>query len=101
MNTIETKEQQELALHNLAKYHYGEHRGTVDKEEGFIQGFKVAHKLGYTEDDLRAAIAMARGIKDGEETFAVEDISGLTEICTYDWVVQYTDDEIIGALKKQ
>lgn len=54
----------------------------------------------YTEDDLRKAINMARGIKEGKETFTAEDISGSTEVCTYGWKFEFDEDEIIQSLKQ-
>jgi hypothetical protein len=54
----------------------------------------------YTEEDLRRAINMARGIKEGKETFTAEDISGSTEVCTYGWKFEFDKDEIIQSLKQ-
>jgi hypothetical protein len=54
----------------------------------------------YTEEDLRKAIEMARGIKEGKETFTAEDIAGCTEVCTYDWKFEFDEDEIIKSLKQ-
>jgi hypothetical protein len=66
---------------------------------GFIEGHKSATKI-YTEEDLRKAIEMARGIKEGKETFTAEDISGCTEVCTYGWEFEFENDEIIKSLKQ-
>jgi hypothetical protein len=54
----------------------------------------------YSEEDLRKAINMARGIKEGKETFTAEDISGSTEVCTYGWKFEFDEDEIIQSLKQ-
>jgi len=54
----------------------------------------------YSEEDLRKAIEMARGIREGNETFDAEDISGCTEVCTYDWKFEFDEDEIIQSLKQ-
>jgi hypothetical protein len=65
----------------------------------FIAGYKAATKT-YSEEDLRKAINMARGIKEGKETFTAEDISGSTEVCTYGWKFEFDEDEIIQSLKQ-
>ena len=51
----------------------------------------------YTEEQVRKAIQMARLIQEKgsvEDSFDVESISGLTEICTYGWSERYSTDEI-------
>jgi hypothetical protein len=65
----------------------------------FKTGHKAATKV-YSEEDLRRAINMARGIKEGKETFTAEDISGSTEVCTYGWKFEFDEDEIIQSLKQ-
>jgi hypothetical protein len=60
---------------------------------------KSATKV-YSEEDLKKAIEMARGIKEGKETFTAEDISGCTEVCTYDWKFEFDENEIIQSLKQ-
>jgi len=72
-----------------------------DSQVAFKKGYnKAKETYNYTEDDLRRAIQMARGIKDSESEFEIEDISGLTEICTYGWKEKYTDNEIIQSLQQ-
>jgi hypothetical protein len=66
---------------------------------GRIEGYNTATKR-YSEEDLRKAINMARGIKEGKETFTAEDISGSTEVCTYGWKFEFDEDEIIQFLKQ-
>ena len=66
----------------------------------WANGYKASQKL-YSEQDLRKAIDEARDIREGEEVFDVESISGLTEICTYNWVINKTEDEIIQSLKQE
>ena len=52
----------------------------------------------YTLDQVLKAIEMSRQITDEKETFDIDCVSGLTEICTYYWRNKYTDDEIINNL---
>lgn len=48
----------------------------------------------YTEEQLIKAIELAREITDGTWDFNAEDISGRTEVCTYDWEMLYTNKQI-------
>jgi hypothetical protein len=51
----------------------------------------------YTELEVRKAIELARLIQEKgsvEDSFDVESISGLSEICTYGWRERYSTDEI-------
>jgi hypothetical protein len=51
----------------------------------------------YTEEEVRKAIELARLIQEKgsvEDSFDVESISGLSEICTYGWSERYSTDEI-------
>ena len=51
----------------------------------------------YTEEQVRKAIKLARLIQEKgsvEDSFDVESISGLTEICTYGWSERYSTNEI-------
>ena len=50
---------------------------------------------------MKKAIDMARDISDGKDTFTGGDITGLTEVCTYDWEQKYSDEEIIQLLSTQ
>jgi hypothetical protein len=52
----------------------------------------------YTLDQVLKAIEMARQITDEKDTFDVDSITGITEICTYDWRNKFTDSEIIESL---
>ncbi len=54
----------------------------------------------YTEKDIRRAIDMARGIKEGRDTFTAEDVAGCTEVCTYGWKYEFSDEEIIQSLQQ-
>lgn len=48
----------------------------------------------YTEEQLIKAIDLARLNTDGKEDFYIGDVSGCTEVCSYDWEEKYTDEEI-------
>jgi hypothetical protein len=67
----------------------------------FIQGYnKAKEKYKYTEEDLKKAIKLARGIKEGKDTFTAEDIAGCTEVCTHNWKYEFSDEEIIQSLQQ-
>jgi len=70
------------------------------RQQGFIAGYKAAQKQ-FSEEDMINAIQMARGIREGKETFTAEDISGCTEVCTYDWTYEYEEGEILQSLQKK
>ena len=55
----------------------------------------------YSEEDMRLAINKARDISDGKDCFNAEDISGCTEVCTYDWKFNMSEDSIIEQFKKK
>lgn len=55
----------------------------------------------FTLDDMRKAIEMARDIFDGKDCFTAEDISGCTEINTYNWKFKFSEDTIIQAITKK
>jgi len=55
----------------------------------------------YTEEDMLKAIEKARDIFDGKDCFTAEDVSGCTEVCTYNWKFQFSEDDIIESLNKQ
>ena len=55
----------------------------------------------YSEEDMRLAIKKARDISDGEDCFDAEDISGCTEVCTYSWRFNMSEDSIIEQFKKK
>jgi hypothetical protein len=54
----------------------------------------------YSEDEVRQAIKKARDISDGKDCFDAEDISGCTEVCTYGWKFNLSEDLIIEQFKK-
>ena len=74
-------------------------------EFGFKKGFKAGAECQaermYSEEDMRLAIKKARDISDGKDCFDAEDISGCTEICTYDWKFNMEEDSIIEQFKKK
>jgi hypothetical protein len=55
----------------------------------------------YSEEDMRLAIKKARDISDGKDCFDAEDISGCTEVCTYGWKFNMSEDLIIEQFKKK
>lgn len=72
-------------------------------EIDFVAGFKTAQSLNenkFSLQDVQKAIEMARLIKDNSahDEFTVEDVSGCTEVCTYDWKPKFTDKQIIESL---
>ena len=55
----------------------------------------------YTEEQVMKAIELARLIQEKgsvEDSFDVESISGMTEICTYGWSERHSKDEIMKSL---
>lgn len=76
-------------------------KGTID---GFIAGYEAGYETAqqrYSEEELRQAIRKARDISDGKECFDAEDISGCTEVCTYGWKFNMSEDLIIEQFKKK
>lgn len=71
------------------------------KRKIFIEGYKAAQSKQFSLEDMEKAIEMARDISDGNDTFTGGDITGLTEVCTYDWEQKYSDEEIIQSLSTQ
>jgi hypothetical protein len=67
----------------------------------FIEGAKWQQERMYSEEDMRLAIKKARDISDGKDCFDAEDISGCTEVCTYGWKFNMSEDLIIEQFKKQ
>ena len=62
--------------------------------------FKNEKSFTLSKQDLIRVIEMSREMTDKtKSTFDVEDISGLTEICTYGWKKRYSDEEIIQSLE--
>lgn len=69
--------------------------------EGILYLIKGIQEDMYTREDLMKAIKMAREVSEGKEHFTIEDISGLTAVCTYDWEERFSQEEIIKFLKPQ
>ena len=67
----------------------------------FIKGAKWQQERMYSEEDMRLAIKKARDISDGKDCFDAEDISGCTEVCTYGWKFNMSEDLIIEQFKKK
>ena len=55
----------------------------------------------YSEEEVREAIRKARDISDGKDIFDAEDISGCTEICTYGWKFNLSEDKLIEQLENK
>ena len=67
----------------------------------FKDGAKWQQERMYSEEDMRLAIKKARNISDGKDCFDAEDISGCTEVCTYGWRFNMSEDSIIEQFKKK
>jgi hypothetical protein len=61
----------------------------------------LQQEISYSEEEVRQAIKKARDISDGKYCFDAEDISGCTEVCTYDWKFNLSEDSIIEQFKKK
>jgi len=62
---------------------------------------KFKQQVSYSEEEVRQAINKARDISDGKDCFDAEDISGCTEVCTYGWKFNMSEDSIIEQFKKK
>ena len=69
-------------------------------KDGFIEGAIWQQERMYSKEDMRLAIKKARDISDGKDCFDAEDISGCTEVCTYGWKFNMSEDLIIEQFKK-
>jgi hypothetical protein len=65
---------------------------------GFEAHQEIVKDKLFTIEDMQKAIQMSRLISDGKESFDAEDISGCTEVCTYDWKFKHNDYDIIQSL---
>jgi hypothetical protein len=78
--------------------------GKLKSNIGFIKGYNQCQEdmadKKYTEEDMLKAIEKARDIFDGKDCFTAEDVSGCTEVCTYNWKFQFSEDDIINSLNK-
>ena len=72
-----------------------------DFKLGYSQCQRDMADKKYTEEDMLKAIEKARDIFDGKDCFTAEDVSGCTEVCTYNWKFQFSEDDIINSLNKQ
>ena len=110
------KSKEEIVNKWLEEDVYGEPLSELDLNEcgeiefrglksGFISGYTQCQKdiaeKRYTEEDIIKAIEKARDIFDGKDCFTAEDVSGCTEVCTYNWKFQFSEDDIINSLNKQ
>jgi hypothetical protein len=53
--------------------------------------------FSYTEKDIKKAITLARQIKEGKDTFELDGIIGLTELCTHHYDIK-TEEEILNEI---
>ena len=72
-----------------------------DIEFAFKDGAKWQAERMYSEEEVRQAIKKARDISDGKNCFDAEDISGCTEVCTYNWKFNLSEDSIIEQFKNK
>ena len=95
---MKTKEE----IEQLAAREYW--RNNVERRS-FIIGYTQCQEdmadKKYTKEDMLKAIEKARDIFDGKDCFTAEDVSGCTEVCTYDWKFQFSEEDIINSLNKQ
>jgi hypothetical protein len=109
------KSQDEISDEAIGYASHGDEKGNVNPEgysekqvgllHGFIDGYQKCQEDNsnkkFTEEDLRKAIEKARDIFDGKDCFTAEDVSGCTEVCTYNWKFQFSEEAIIKSLNKQ
>jgi uncharacterized protein with WD repeat len=99
----ELKETLEEAAENYAVQFLLEDEQETDsanRKQAFKEGAKWMQERMYSEEDMRLAIKKARDISDGKDCFDAEDISGCTEVCTYSWRFNMSEDSIIEQFKK-
>jgi hypothetical protein len=90
------KEEYPIFDGGLLSIAYNQKHSRID----FIKGYNKAKETLYTEEQVRKAIELARGIKDDEITFDISSIIGCGELCTYGWKEEYSNEEIIQSLKQ-
>lgn len=66
----------------------------------FIAGANWQQKRSYSEEDVLKIIELSRQIKDNNELFDLDCISGLTEVCTHNWEI-LSENEILEQFKKK
>jgi hypothetical protein len=71
-----------------------------DIEEAFIAGAQFQAGRMYSKEDLRKAIQLARLCTLDKEVGDFVNLTGLTELCTYDLEEAYSEDSIVEQLKK-
>lgn len=88
---ISLSEVEELTLgysvEKMAKYHYGNNRKTREFEDGFMLGFKLAHKE-LMKDKLFTVEDMRRELQSIATEIATEDgqLSSLSPSLIYSWI---------------
>ena len=88
-------------LEEAAKRIYGSDVSKDVEYYAFLNGAQWQQERMYSEEDMRLAIKKARDISDGKDCFDAEDISGCTEVCTYGWKFNMSEDLIIEQFKKK
>jgi hypothetical protein len=105
---IPKEEPKQETIEKSAENKFGKVNPTLGKsdyrmgyESGLIEGAKWQAERMYSEEDMRLAIKKARDISDGKDCFDAEDISGCTEVCTYGWEFNMSEDLIIEQLQNK
>ena len=98
--TIMEQETLEEAADRLVYDSTEENKG-FPQIKAFIKGANWQAERMYSEEEVKQAIKKARDISDGKDCFDAEDISGCTEVCTYGWKFNLSEDLIIEQFKKK
>jgi hypothetical protein len=85
----------------IAERKYGTSIYDVEQVDAFINGANWQQEKMFSEEEVRQAIKKARDISDGKDCFDAEDISGCTEVCTYGWKFNMSENLIIEQFKKK
>ena len=75
--------------------------GDVELREAFELGANWQQERSYSEEDVRKAIQLARLCTMDNITGEFVDLSGLTEVCTYDLKETHSENSIIEQFKKK
>lgn len=74
--------------------------GYLSFKAGFEKALETLNHNKYSQGDILNAIYKARQVKDGDELFDVEDVFGLTELCTHCFSHAYDGSDIIQSLQQ-
>ena len=93
-----------LAEENSHKYYDVKTTDWHCNYNGFFSGFQKALEIlgdkKFSEKDMSKAIRKAQIVKDGDETFDIDQIFGCTEVCTHNMEYGHTETEIIQSLQQ-